>query len=375
VSHEPGSRSALGNGRPRNAAVARDSGRDTDDRGQVESPTAGARNAVNATGASSAESASVADGSTPDGPRNGRTRPVSGDAPSWGERLASSVQQSFARRAENDKNLIGAAWEFATSPSAWTSAANTAGSGLEAAAERYVADPIGTFVEGTRRNARFVQDAWMGTGRLMRDTAVAVASGDANRIGDVVGTAFYDASTELASGPIPAAILRNAQRAKSLFGRRDRNPKSVSLPEHALGNLGDEYVAHNQRILEDYEPGPRSGFSGVYDPKSGAVLMRPTDGTRNRAGEIPSDAVSSGGGHALIARELRRIAKARTNGVVGFVAINKEPGQVSFKWNSVSVNVANFGDRPAPERFREPIRQAVADALKLEPQPDPPPDL
>ena len=92
----------------------------------------------------------------------------------------------------------------------------------------------------------------------------------------------------------------------------------------------------------------RDGFSGVYDPDSGRVAMALSGG--------PNALVDRFGGHGMI----NDSAFNGSRRSVGFVAILQEDGGILMKWNSVSVNVRNFGDRPAPMEHRQAIMDEVA---------------
>lgn len=105
----------------------------------------------------------------------------------------------------------------------------------------------------------------------------------------------------------------------------------------------------------DYEPGPATGFSGVYDPTTGKFAIRPSGNTLLRTGEVPVDRVDRFGGHSQLNDELTRNYGVKPSGTVGFVVYYDAPGELSVTWRSGSVNRQNFYDPAAPVRFRQPL--------------------
>ncbi|WP_165956372.1 hypothetical protein, partial [Streptomyces hainanensis] len=90
------------------------------------------------------------------------------------------------------------------------------------------------------------------------------------------------------------------------------------------------------------------GFSGVYDPVTRQLEARLSSG--------PRALVDRFGGHGQINRDLFDGSRE----AVGFVAIIRRNG-IEMRWNSASVNMANFGDRAAPQQLRPEIVQAIQD--------------
>jgi hypothetical protein len=203
----------------------------------------------------------------------------SGGALGWGQDLARSAQQAYSERAGEDWGMVEGAWDFATNPSQWGEAASAAGGALADVGRRYAEDPVGTFVEGTKQLGRTVGSVWMGTGRAMRDAGIAAASGDAERIGELAGKAAYEASVEVASGPVPAAAIRHGRRLEDLADQGEgASPGSGSrAPDHGRGNgqrgdgtaaraaarepseVLDDMIAEKRDKVGDLDPHDRSG--------------------------------------------------------------------------------------------------------------------
>jgi hypothetical protein len=108
-----------------------------------------------------------------------------------------------------------------------------------------------------------------------------------------------------------------------------------------------------------------SGFNGVYDPATGKFEARLRSG--------PSPEAAQFGGHGVINSEV--FGGSRTT--VGFVAVVRDGGMeaadggvpsvpsLEVRWNSGSVNSANFGDRAAPMWSREGTLSSLEDATGL----------
>ncbi|WP_207944890.1 polymorphic toxin-type HINT domain-containing protein [Actinomadura rubrisoli] len=110
-------------------------------------------------------------------------------------------------------------------------------------------------------------------------------------------------------------------------------------------------VPHNRASARIMHAG--DGFSGVFDPISGHLEARLSSG--------PHALVDRFGGHGVTNRE----SFGGSSDTVGFVAIVRENG-LEVRWNSVSVNVRNFGDREAPLEHRDPILNTLRDITGLD---------
>jgi hypothetical protein len=113
----------------------------------------------------------------------------------------------------------------------------------------------------------------------------------------------------------------------------------------------DQGRAHNAAAFEE---NGHNGFSGVYDPAANAFHARQSGG----AGAL----VSRAGGHGQINREVF----GESRNAIGFVAIRGDDGVINMRWNSISVNVRNFGQRAAPEVWRGPIMDSIRRATGFE---------
>lgn len=113
----------------------------------------------------------------------------------------------------------------------------------------------------------------------------------------------------------------------------------------------DQGRAHNAAAFEE---NGHHGFSGVYDPATDTFHARQSGG--------PGALVGRGGGHGQINREVY----GGSRNTIGFVAIRGEDGVLNMRWNSLSVNMRNFGDRAAPQVWRGRIMDSIRRATGLE---------
>jgi hypothetical protein len=118
-----------------------------------------------------------------------------------------------------------------------------------------------------------------------------------------------------------------------------------------LGTASSEQALEHNRAALNIHGG--NGFTGVFDPASGAFHARLSDG--------PDALVSRAGGHGQINREVF----GGSRNTIGFVAIRGAGGVINMRWNSASVNVRNFGQRGAPEVWRGPIMDSIRRATGL----------
>lgn len=97
------------------------------------------------------------------------------------------------------------------------------------------------------------------------------------------------------------------------------------------------------------------GFSGVFDPKTGAVLMKPSSYTT----PPPAGSVSARGGHLTLSNELGRDLNH-----VGFTGFLEQGGGLRIEWLSRSVNGPNpnFPGPVVPEALRPPVLDAIKTA-------------
>jgi hypothetical protein len=106
-------------------------------------------------------------------------------------------------------------------------------------------------------------------------------------------------------------------------------------------------------IFKDQPVG--QGFSGVYNPSSGQILMRPSTALV----PIPAGYVPRGGGHAVLAAEM-----GRSPSQVGFTAFLQQNGALRIEWLSRSVNGMNpsFTGSILPASQRPAVLRAIEDA-------------
>ncbi len=122
------------------------------------------------------------------------------------------------------------------------------------------------------------------------------------------------------------------------------------------------WLVHNECGVnfDDFAPSSQTAFSGVYDPATGKLLIRPSGDTVLASGEVPANIVSQYGGHATVNRELAQAnADVNSSQTVGFTLFYDAQNQLSVAWNSGSVNLRNHGGRAAPFQFRQDIMDAI----------------
>lgn len=133
-----------------------------------------------------------------------------------------------------------------------------------------------------------------------------------------------------------------------------------------LTNIADDPLEQNQAVLERYQEG-KAGFSGVYDPKNEVFLARPSDspnpnvprGTLFKDGTPPEYTVSNQGGHDAVNSELAQIGGIDTSKTVGFVIVYDGPNSLELRWNSLSVNATNYGNRTALPEYQKAITDLI----------------
>ncbi len=130
-----------------------------------------------------------------------------------------------------------------------------------------------------------------------------------------------------------------------------------------VGN--DQLLVHNcTPDFAKYTPGPNTGFSGVYDPTTGKILVRPSGNTRLADGSTPTDLVDQYGGHGELNNQIAQMG-ANTDKTLGFVLIYNSPGQLQIRWNSGSVNTPNYNSRAVPAQFRQQLINTVESSTGL----------
>jgi hypothetical protein len=109
-------------------------------------------------------------------------------------------------------------------------------------------------------------------------------------------------------------------------------------------------------VFKGHAPG--QGFSGFFDPKTSAVLMKPSayPGT---GGALPEGFVSARGRHQTLSNELGRDVNH-----VGFTGFLDEGGGLRMEWLSRSVNGPNpsFPGPVVPQAMRPSILDAIKSA-------------
>ncbi len=101
--------------------------------------------------------------------------------------------------------------------------------------------------------------------------------------------------------------------------------------------------------------GTGQGFSGVFAPETGSVLMKPS-AYPSANGLLPEGFVSARGGHLTLSNELGRNVNH-----VGFTAFLEENGSLRIEWLSRSVNGPNpsFPGPVVPNAMRSSILDAI----------------
>jgi hypothetical protein len=112
--------------------------------------------------------------------------------------------------------------------------------------------------------------------------------------------------------------------------------------------------------LPDFEAfGPTQGFPCVYDPKSGALISKPSTSIR----PLPEGHVIVHGGHSMLSQEL--VALGAKGSQLRACTILKEDGVYRLGWTSRSVNGVNFGERVLPLKLRPSVIDAVKTQTRL----------
>ncbi len=164
------------------------------------------------------------------------------------------------------------------------------------------------------------------------DFGISVSKGQWAQAGTIAGMAILPGSARAlrgAGGEIVEGVARNS--------------------DEIAGGFGDIF-------FKNFEEG--SGFSGVFDPKTGHFIIRPSGNTLLKDGTIPDGLVDQYGGHGTI-NQLLANQGVDSSGTVGYTVFYEGPEQLSVSWNSFSVNHANFGNRAAPMEFRQTIMDAL----------------
>lgn len=107
------------------------------------------------------------------------------------------------------------------------------------------------------------------------------------------------------------------------------------------------------RIFRGHRAG--RGFSGVFDPDSGSVVMRPS----SYADPIPAGHVSARGGHATLS-----FGMGNNPNNLGFTAFLQRDGSLGVRWLSRSVNGPNpnFPGAEVPAAMQGSVLQAITAA-------------
>jgi hypothetical protein len=101
---------------------------------------------------------------------------------------------------------------------------------------------------------------------------------------------------------------------------------------------------------------PGQGFSGVFDPKTGTLRIKPS----TSAADLPEGFVRRRGGHGALRRELQAEG-IDTGELQGFTAFLDDAGNLRLEYFSRSVNRANpkFPGETIPPELQGPIRDAI----------------
>ncbi|RAY11554.1 hypothetical protein DPM19_30090 [Actinomadura craniellae] len=142
------------------------------------------------------------------------------------------------------------------------------------------------------------------------------------------------------------------------LGKGDQKPPDPPPTRHVPAEPPDVRImssrqnpTQNMRVFQEAQIG--DGFSGVYDTRTGHFEARLSSG--------PNAVVDRYGGHGKTNDEVFGGSRQ----TVGFVAIRTEYGY-EIRWNSYSVNNENWGDRAAPQQYRQGVIDAMKAATGLE---------
>ena len=112
--------------------------------------------------------------------------------------------------------------------------------------------------------------------------------------------------------------------------------------------------------------GPGQGFSGVFDPKTGAIRLAPNKAVPVR--DLPDGFVPRQGGHGVLRNRLGREG-VDTSDLQGFTAIVDDAGNVNLEFFSRGVNGRNpnFPGNTLPENLQGAVRDAFRNATGITP--------
>jgi hypothetical protein len=126
-----------------------------------------------------------------------------------------------------------------------------------------------------------------------------------------------------------------------------------------VGQSVDDIASVSAKFFDDYTPGPKTAFSGVFDPNTGSYLVRPSGDTVLKNGVRPNGSVPRNLGHQAVNRELSSLYEIDPKGTVGFTLFYDAPGQLSISWNSASVNLSNHNDIIAPSAYQSLVVDVI----------------
>jgi hypothetical protein len=136
-----------------------------------------------------------------------------------------------------------------------------------------------------------------------------------------------------------------------IYLTRDWVPDLALHPDGTLYRVISDPIGSGRlaNVLDGF--GPNQGFTGVFDPSSGRIGLRPSPSSASAP--VPPGWVPRRGGHADVSRELGGDQSRH----LGFAVIIQEGGGLSVTWRSGTLNPPPAGLVPEAQRRRIVERQ------------------
>jgi hypothetical protein len=206
------------------------------------------------------------------------------------------------------------------------------------------ADP--ELIEVTPRHPFWIAgDGWVDSDRLAPGDQLSTGDGDAASVLSVASTARTETVYNLTVDEHHTYFVGATE----------------TWVHNTCGEDRDQRTTWNDKNcpVGQYKPG--SGFSGAFNPDTGDWVAV-ASGDSQLANPDPDDPITTVpqfGGHRAAEDVIRPGNGTKKNNSVGFVIVYNGDGEAELRWRSASLNRRNFGDREAPEEYKDAIREAV----------------
>lgn len=156
--------------------------------------------------------------------------------------------------------------------------------------------------------------------------------------------------------PEPPVVRPPAKAPTGTPDTPDVPTPKVTSEITTLTNANPEIQAAD--VLPEYTNG--SGFSGAYNADTKDWIAVASGDASLTSGKPIKTVAQLGGHQAAESALIARTGVKDTSKNVGFVLIKQDEKVVRITWNSGVINARNFGDRAAPQQYRDAIKEAVA---------------